>query len=203
MGPAVKPLAVLLPELLPTGGLGRPPPEERMPQHLLQESLVHVAFSRECSAAIVLALALRDQAHHPVNDHIAGPGVEGQNVRRRVCRAHLLLRRGLGGGKVCTAHPARRQERQIGNAADILHGPAQPLVLKEDGIGVGYQRRPFAARGHVARPKIRHGRDAGALGNPARLADLKRGTDRPSGISAACRVVVDRLPVRANEVDGA
>ena len=124
-GLAMEPFAVLLPELLPAGGLGRPPSQEGMPQHLLQKPLMHRAFGGHRAAAVVLALALRDDAHHAVDDHVARPGVERQDAPD----AHRARNRMKGNSVACVI--ADGQKRHIGDAADVLHGPAQ-LVDREN-----------------------------------------------------------------------
>ena len=63
------------------------------------------------------------------------------------------------------------------------------------------ERRAFSARRHVARPKIGDRRDARALRNDGRLADLQRGADGDASFVSRLRQMVNRLPMRADERD--
>ena len=63
------------------------------------------------------------------------------------------------------------------------------------------KRRAFSARRHVARTEIGDCRDARALRNDGRLADLQRGADGDALFVARLRQMMNRLPVRADERD--
>ena len=50
-----------------------------MAKHLLQKPFAHVALRRHGPTPVVLTFAIGDDPHHTVDNHIARPGVEGDD----------------------------------------------------------------------------------------------------------------------------
>ena len=116
--------------------------------------------------------AARELERQGVDHHVAGSGVEGDDVFGRA---------------------SGRNHRDVGDAADVERDAAAPRVAEEQVIDVGDQRRALAAGGDVARAEIGDHRDAGALGEHGGFADLQ---------SVGAAFVIDGLAVAADQLDG-
>ena len=143
---------------------------------------VNASAPRQPAAVVVVPLAVRYALGHAVDHHVARAGVEGEHVAD--------LRPG-------------RHPRHVGDAADVLDRAAPARMAEEQVVGVRDQRRALAAGGDVARAEVRHGRDAGPLGDDGRLADLERRARVPPPGPSGLRKMADRLPVRADQVNRA
>ena len=91
---------------------------------------------------------------------------------------------------------ARRHQRDVGDAADVLHGAPPPGRPEQQVIDQRHQRRALAAGGDVAHAEVADHRSAGALGDHGGLADLQRRAQA----ARRARAVHGGLAVRADEV---
>ena len=169
--------AEILPELLASGCLGRFSFQEVVSQHSGQQGGVDRSAGRHFPVSIITFSALCDQLDKSVDDHIAGAGIECDDVFR------------YGGGG---------QIGDIGDAADVLNGTFHFFVGKEDIVGEGHQRGSLAACGHIARAKIRYGCDPGLLSDDGRFSDLQGRADQSAAEFFSVRIVIDRLAVGAD-----
>ena len=131
--------------------------KERMPQECLHEYVLLAAASGQGPVPIDRPLPVRGLRQQPVQQQVAGTHVK---------RDHVVQPAGT------------RQPGHVCNAAEIDDQPRLPPGLKHVIMHVRRQRRPFSTRGQIPRTKIGDGRDARALGNDRRIADLQRGPDR-------------------------
>jgi len=141
-----------------------------------QPCLVDAPLGGQRAVAVVALRAAGEGDHRPVDERVAGTAVEGQRVGVRVRQ--------------------RRQERHIGDPAQVLHGAPVVGMAQQQPVQVAGQGRALAPGGHVTRAEVAHRGDPGALGDDGRLADLQRGAYAPVRLDH----VPDRLAVRADQV---
>src|SRR5471032_3395884 len=95
---------------------------------------------------------------------------------------------------------ARRQHREICDAADIQRDAILRRIAQEKKIRIRNQWRALSACGDVGDAEVGDARDAGAGGDDRGLADMKRRTDI-TGYPVVVGQVVHGLTVRSDEVD--
>src|SRR6266404_5121482 len=130
-------LCELASELFASGGFGRLAKEKWETQSPRNNAVKYQACGRDASIAIV------GLPEKPVDDcidhHVARAGVESRNLLRGC---------------------SRRNYRQVGDAANVLHDVPNFGIAIEQVIEEGNQGRAFASRSHVGWTKIRDDRDA-------------------------------------------
>lgn len=138
------------------------------------------AVGGQTAAGIVSLLALRKQIHEAIDDHIARPGIEGQDL---------------------VDCASSGQPGDIANPADVLDGPRFCRMAEEYKIAVGDKRRTLTARGEIGGTEIGDGCDPGALGDDGRFANLQRGRNGGSAETTALWIMPDGLAVRSDQID--
>src|SRR4030067_2513618 len=153
-----------------------------MPTEFLQKAVMNPSPCCHVSVFIKGALMVVDTLRHSVNNHVAGTRVEGNDV---INGAVLRYK-----GDVC-------------NTADVLQRAPFLPASEQNKIRIRDEGGALPASRHVPRTKISHGHNARLLGNHGRLADLKRRscTTRICGC-LGIRQMINRLPMRADEVNG-
>ena len=121
--------------------------------------------------------------HHRIDHHVAGAGVKGK---------HLAERR------------ARRDRRQIRNAADILrdaiHASITMTIAVQKIVDERYQRRAFSPGRHIRRTKIRNHRNSQPRRDHRAFSRLPRGRQLSSQKSFRHSLVIKRLPMTADQI---
>ena len=147
-----------------------------LPQQLPQHALDGLAAGGQPSIAIegLVEQMLGDGVDH----HVAGPGVEGDD---------LLGQR------------ARRNRREIADAAEVLHDAPVTAMAVEHVIEEGNQRRAFAAGSHVGGTKIGDHRHADLRRDHRRLAGLPGAGDAAPEKRRWRSLVIERLAVAADQ----
>ena len=126
-----------------------------------------------------VAAPARDLLDQRVNHHVAGTGVEREDIR------------GL-----CAAG----NHRDVGDAADIERSAAFFRIAVEQIIDKRHERRALSARSHIGGTKIAYGRDARSFGNHVDFADLQRGGRTHLALKARGGAEMkDCLPVGADQ----
>ena len=144
-------------------------------QQLVEQRAVQIALGRDGAIAIELFPAFGEDVDQLVDHHIAGACVE---------RNDLIL-----GGFT-------RQYRDVGDAADVQSYARFGGAAEEHVVDEGHERRAMASGCDIAGAEIRDDRDTKLFGDDGSFADLKR----VGGVAAS--LVVDRLAVGADQVDG-
>ena len=173
---------VLGAEFFTAGGLRRGFAEEGMGKKLVQERRNQMAAARELGIPVEAQAAAREMRGERVDDHVAGAGVEGENIARP-----------RGGGN----------EAEVGDAADVQRYSTDARMAIEKIVDEGHERRALAAGGHIRGTKIGDGGDASALGNDGRLGDLQGGGDGRAEKRGWSALMVDGLAVGAEQRDTA
>ena len=114
-----------------------------------------------------------------VDHHVAGPSVKGQDPIGKSPR-------GNGG--------------EIGDSADVLRDPSPARVPIQQIVEERNQRRPFASRGHIRRTEIRNHRHSHAGCDHRAFAGLPGGRDPMAQKALPLALMVERLPVTADEL---
>src|SRR5690625_15927 len=142
--------------------------EIRVLQQHLQKCLVHLAGGGPVSLIIVGRAAL---SHNPgVHQHVPWARIKSQG-------------RAFG-----------RKPGKIGNTSDVNDGSVFAGAMKECIVESGHQWCAVATGGHVSTPKISNSRNAGAVGNDVRIADL----EAEGSLVLSRSAVPNRWPVATN-----
>src|SRR5579864_8115356 len=132
----------------------------------------------ELRVAIVAQAAASEMRGERVNNHVAGTGVESEDV--------FGLRSGGEHG-------------EVGDAADIQGDAATARIAIKKIVDERHERRALASSGDVGGTKIGDGCDAGALGDDGWLGKLKSGGDARAEKHAGRALMVESLAVGADE----
>lgn len=140
------------------------------------------AFGGQTTAGIEGQLSMGKLKNKTVDNHIARPGIEGQNL---------------------VDCASSGQPGNISNPADVLDDPRFCRMAKEYKVTVGHERRTLTARGEIGGTEIGDGCDPGALGDDGRFANLQCGRNGGSAEATALRIMPEGLAVRSDQIDGA
>ncbi len=161
-------------ELFAAGGFGRRQREPRIVEQSREQGFVEVPARGEIAVRVVGAPAVA-----------FAPGVH-QRVRR---------------AGVETAHRAmRRQQREVGDAAEVEHRAVLARRRQQGRVQRRQQRRAVAAGGDVAAAEIGDGGDPGAFGDEVAVAELQGERESPV-VRGAVRAVAHGLAVRTERAD--
>lgn len=136
--------------------------------------------SREARVFVEALAAMGEVLYERVDEHVAGAGVERKN---------------LMGAR------ASRDDRNIGDPADIQRDAAKLRMAVEKIVDIGNERGALASESHVGGAKIRNRGDAGARGDDRTFADLKSRSGGEAEIFRRLTLVENRLAVITNEPD--
>src|ERR1700674_1908354 len=125
--------------------------------------------------------AAREVKDEAVYEHVGGAGIERMDLFR-LCR--------------------RRNDGNVGDAAEVERDAAQFLVSIEKIVGVRYERRALAAKRDVRGTKIADSGDSRGGGNDGWLADLKRRSGWRTEIRERTALMEDSLAMAADERNG-
>src|SRR5215510_2407063 len=116
---------------------------------------MEMTFARECSVLVVTLAAAAEVLDQTVDQHVAGAGVEGQEV----------LWFGVGG-----------DDGEVGDTANVEADAAEFAVTVERVVGKGDERGALATEGDVGGTEIGDGSDAGEVGDDGAVTELERGS---------------------------
>ena len=165
-------------ELLAPCGLWRAQFEIRMPQRVFQHGLDHSSARRQ--RPIAIERFVEQLLRQPVDDHVAGPGIEGDH---------------------CVGRSSGRNGSQVGDAADVLQNAPALRIGEEHIVQKRDQRSALAARQHVGRAEVRDHRNAQLRGDRLRLARLPRARKFSARVVLRARLVVERLAVATDQIE--
>ncbi len=154
-----------------SGGFRRLLQDEGLGHELLQKFQRNDPSFGDFPAMVVPDAVSRHLPQEAVDQHIPGSRIETDHV--------------LGTGSFGDVG-------QIADPSDIVDGPVELRVTKEQIVQVRSQRRAEAPRRDVARPEIGDDGHAGPLGDDRRFADLK---------GAFLSQMTNRLAMRADQVE--
>ena len=93
--------------------------------------------------------------------------------RRAVVAFAPRIHQGVRGAGVEATHVAvRRQQREVGDAAEVEHGAVFARVVQHRSVEGGHERRALAAGRDIAAAEVGDGVDAGAFGDDVAVAEL-------------------------------
>jgi len=164
-------------KLLTPRGLRRLLAEERITQHVLKHARDGLAPRGQPAIAIVLAV--EEALGHCIDHHVARAGIECDHL-----------------AGCC----ARWYRCQVCDASDVLHDAAIAPMAAEHIIQDGNQRRALASHSHIGGTEIGNDRHAGPGSDDRRLSRLPRTGDPSSEIRSRRALMVERLPVAANQL---
>src|SRR5690348_5980754 len=146
------PLGGCFAELLAAGGFRRLFLEIVIAHQAVEQPGQCPARHRDLRILVVMLAALRNRLDERIDDHVAGSGVECEDVRVGCIRGDYGY---------------------IRNSADIQCNAADMFAAVEQIVDEWHERRALAANGHVRRAKIRDDRNAGLCRDYTGLADLQ------------------------------
>src|SRR6185437_8495495 len=118
-----------------------------------------------------------------IDHHVAWPGIEGDNS------LHFSeMRAGWNDG-------------EVGDTTNVLQNPQLAAMTKEGYVEQRNQRGAGSSSGHIRRSKIGDNRYLGARRNHRCFAGLPSGADAPSEKRRARLLVIEGLPMAADEIE--